>query len=213
MKKWIKRVCCMLFALSFFTGCSNTTSGKTPSNYEQLRGLIGKPVEEICKTLELDTDVVKAAIGERLPYTISTGLDYAGVSWDVQLLGDPVGVYGFQYFKDYGEDAEQAAKDAKALAQHLSEHYGGSDDNGGITFDSIDVKEIVENSSANKTHYTIIEAWNRNDEITSDMQTAYDERIALKQDTHTDGIQYEMVLTYLVGSGKVCLTIAYAVSK
>jgi hypothetical protein len=203
----------MLFALSFFTGCSNTTSGKTPSNYEQLRGLIGKPVEEICQTLELDKDAVTAAIGERLPYTVSTGLDYAGVSWDVQLLGDAVGVYGFQYFKDYGEDAEQAAKDAKALAQHLSEHYGGSDDNGGITFDSIDVKEIVENSSANKTHYSIVEAWDRNDELAPDMQKAYDDRIALMENPHTDGVQYKMILTYLMNSGSVHLKIAYAVVK
>ena len=125
MEKRIKLACWVFSVLLFFAGCSGPAGEKTPSNYEQLRGLIGKPVEEICQTLELDTDVVKAAIGERLPYTVSTGLDYAGVSWDVQLLGDAVGVYGFQYFKDYGEDAEQAAKDAKALAQHLSEHYGG----------------------------------------------------------------------------------------
>ena len=47
MEKRIKLACWVFSVLLFFAGCSGPAGEKTPSNYEQLRGLIGKPVEEV----------------------------------------------------------------------------------------------------------------------------------------------------------------------
>lgn len=196
MYKRTKKILALLIiaALLISTGCSSTTSGKTPSNYSQLYALIGKPVTEVCQTLELDDAAVASAINKKEAYTVGT-VEFAGFDWNSELLleGKTSAMYGFQYIRHYdGNNIEQAAKDAVSLVKQMEKHYGAPGEYGTLGTQTAQQLQAKTEQLAYETA-----RWELTDQLTGDMQTYFENYYAGEEGEHVpQNMHYVMDVTF-----------------
>ena len=195
-------------ALLFCTGCSSTSKEKAPSNYEQLHGLIGKPITEACKELGLDEAEVLAANQRKEDYKLPDAVEFAGIIWDVYLSFDweQEAVLAFLYVRDYGSDVKQSAEDAAKLAVHLVEHYGeraGLPDNvesltdkNALHLNQLSAEELYR-MIQDADYFSRQEIWDLKDQITDTMRSFHEEAIKDYTGEYVPRNQlYEMNLKY-----------------
>ena len=196
MKNHIRQLLAMFLvaAMLLCAGCSNSTSGKAPSNYEQLHGLIGKPVAEVCKILELDDAAVASAINKKEAYTVGT-VEFAGFDWNSELLleGKTSAMYGFQSIRHYdGNNIEQAAKDAVSLVKQMEKHYGAPGEYGTLGTQTAQQLQAKTEQLAYETA-----RWELTDQLTGDMQTYFENYYAGEEGEHVpQNMHYVMDVTF-----------------
>lgn len=172
MYKRTKKILALLIiaALLISTGCSSTTGGKTPSNYSQLYALIGKPVTEVCQTLELDEAAVTSAAKQRESYKIGT-IQYAGIDWEVELLleGKTPALYGFRYTKHYySGEIGKAAEDTVSLVEKMKKQHGDPGEYGTL---GEKTPQQLQEKAAVMAHETA--RWELADQVNGDMQAYF----------------------------------------
>lgn len=172
----------IITSLLVCSGCSGTTGGKMPSNYEQLYPLIGKPITEACKALGLDEAEVLEANRNKQDYRLPGTVEYAGITWNVVLSfdwGHEV-VLAFRYVKQYDNDTggKQFMQDAMKLGAHLKKHYGESANLGGDSLVNLSKEELQEKITERQKEagsYYQTETWYQNDQITDAMRAFHEE--------------------------------------
>lgn len=108
--------------LTVLSSCGNVEPH--PSDYEQLSGLIGQPMESVFAALALPQNMQATNPGT---YKLPQKAEYAGVEFDVYLTFDAG--YGDKLFRIkyqaiYQDNTRQAAEDGLKVAKNLSKAYG-----------------------------------------------------------------------------------------
>lgn len=123
---WISLIAVLAIVfVSFFFLTDPIRREVVPPYYEELVGLIGKPVDEVCTGL----GITREQLGEELSrgvYETSLTAEYMGAEFQLVLLfNDSNGPLGsFRYVARYDGISEEAAHDAEAISHRLWKNYG-----------------------------------------------------------------------------------------
>lgn len=118
---------CIVFAL-FLSACtiSGPKNDSKLADYTTLTGLLGTTKEELCNTLNINSDDLKELEKQSGIYETPLTAQYAGVDFSVIISFDRFSgkLWHIQYVADYEGLTEQSAKDIVAVARSLVETYG-----------------------------------------------------------------------------------------
>ena len=126
-KRKLYLLCAIVLILSFVvSGCKKTSQETThPSNYQQLAGLIGKTMSDVCKEFDVTQEYLEnPAIGL---YVLPDKIKYCGHSFDVLLTFDVTTdeetLYGFWYRSIFTDNAEKATTLIDELTEKFTNKY------------------------------------------------------------------------------------------
>lgn len=126
-KRKLYLLCAIVLILSFVvSGCKKTSQETThPSNYQQLAGLIGKTMSDVCKEFDVtQEDMENPAIGL---YVLPDKINYCGHTFDVLLVFDVTTaeetLYGFWYRSIFKDNAEKAPTLIDDLTEKFTNKY------------------------------------------------------------------------------------------
>ena len=130
-KRKLYLLCAIVLILSFIvSGCKKNSQATThPSNYQQLAGLIGKTMSDVCKELNVKKDKLdNPAIGL---YLLPDKIEYCGHSFEILLnfdvTSDEETLYGFWYRTIFTDDMGKAATFIDELAEKFTSKYDAWD--------------------------------------------------------------------------------------
>ena len=130
-KRKLYLLCAIVLMLSFgVSGCKKTSQETIhPSNYQQLSGLIGKTMSDVCKKLNITQDKLEnPAIGL---YQLPDRIEYCGHSFEIFLTFDVTTdeetLYGFWYRTIFTDETEKAATFIDELAEKFTNKYDSWD--------------------------------------------------------------------------------------
>lgn len=125
---WICAVLVVTIILTAVFILPDALGPEQPEYYEELVGMLGLPMEQVCQELGISKDDLEGLDDRSGLYKTKLKAEYAGVSFDlwlIELYGtDTLG--GFQYWNVYEKNKEQAVKDAVSVANKLGDEFGGS---------------------------------------------------------------------------------------
>ena len=171
-KRKLYLLCAIVLILSFIvSGCKKNSQEAThPSNYQQLAGLIGKTMSDVCKELDVTQDKLEnPAVGL---YMLPDKIEYCGHSFDVFLTFDVTTeentLYGFWYRTVFTDDVEKAAALTSELAEKFTNKYEAWNLYG-VSHHITEQKELVGFLDADEI-CTVSEALDLSKEITDNMK-------------------------------------------
>ena len=157
-KRKLYLLCAIVLILSFIvSGCKKNSQEAThPSNYQQLAGLIGKTMSDVCKELDVTQDKLEnPAVGL---YMLPDKIEYCGHSFDVLLNFDVTSdeeiLYGFWYRTIFRDDMDKAATFIDELAEKFTNKYDAWDLYSGSDSEVFDLsKEVTDNMKEYMSNY------------------------------------------------------------
>ena len=157
-KRKLYLLCAIVLILSFIvSGCKKNSQEAThPSNYQQLAGLIGKTMSDVCKDLDVTQDKLEnSAVGL---YLLPGKIEYCGHSFDVLLNFDVTSdeeiLYGFWYRTIFRDDMDKAATFIDELAEKFTNKYDAWDLYSGSDSEVFDLsKEVTDNMKEYMSNY------------------------------------------------------------
>ena len=200
---------CAIFLILCFVvnGCKNTSQVIIhPSNYQQLAGLIGKTMSDVCEEFDLTQEELEnPAVGL---YMLPDKIEYCGHSFDVLLTFDVTTdeetLYGFWYRTIFTDDIENAATFIGDLAEKFTNKYDAWDLYS-VSNRITEQNNLVEFLDTDDI-YTISEVFDLSKEVTDNMK----EYISNYKEENGKTLEYGMVLsTSSADDSQVILTLEY----
>lgn len=165
-------LCALFLVLTFaVSGCKVTSQEfEHPSNYQQLAGLIGETMPDVCNELNvIQEDLDNPAVGL---YMLPEKIEYFGHSFEIFLTFDVTTedktLYGFWYRTVFTDDVEKAAALTSELAEKFTNKYEAWNLYG-VSHHITEQKELVGFLDADEI-CTVSEALDLSKEITDNMK-------------------------------------------
>ena len=224
MKAAVKRILIFLLSASLLLlpGCADEPEEKAPSNYEQLHGLLGKSVHEVCETLGIDQAQAELALEGKGLFPALGEAQYAGLTWTAYPLFDRFDktLYGFEYTVGYTDNPDQAAPIFIDLVAALAEDYGEPlESNDTVMFDGALTAENILNTIWNRKKVSADQHWQLNHEITPEIQSYCDRLLAEYdypsglEDWAVTGLDYGMLIQYSAGLDSASFKLTYRLTS
>ena len=209
MKKRKIYLLCAIFVILTFavSGCKVASQEfEHPSNYQQLAGLIGETMSDVCNELDvIQEDLENPAVGL---YMLPEKIEYFGHSFEIFLTFDVTTeektLYGFWYRAVFTDDVKQAATLTSDLAETFTNKYE-SWNLYGVSHHITEQKDLVEFLGTDEIR-TVSEALDLSKEVTDNMK----EYMSEYKEKNDKTLEYGLILSATsIEDSQVTVTLEY----